>query len=148
VVDLAALFERTARLIAPAADTKGIAFSATCKTGLRLWVDPDQAQQILLNLCLNAVEASAPGQGVAIDGQAWGERVCVTVVDQGCGIPEAALQQVRQPFSEHLPTTAGSQRIANGAREQPGRGHCGDPGFPHARSDLSEVSDRCLKYMY
>lgn len=98
VVDLAALFERTARLIAPEADAKGIRFSVTCKTGLRLWVDPDQAQQILLNLCLNAVEASAPGQGVAIVGQAWAERVCVTVADQGCGIPEAALQQVRQPF--------------------------------------------------
>jgi two-component system sensor histidine kinase AtoS len=98
VVDLAGLFARTARLVAPEAQAKGISFSSTCKPGLQLWVDPDQAQQILLNLCLNAVEASAPGQGVAIEGQPFGERVGVTVVDQGCGIPEAALQQVRQPF--------------------------------------------------
>ncbi|HDS1733109.1 MULTISPECIES: HAMP domain-containing sensor histidine kinase [Pseudomonas] len=98
VVDLPGLLARTTRLLAPEAEAKGVNVSATCQAGVQLWVDPDQAQQILLNLCLNAVEASAPGQCVVISGLAWGERVGVTVVDQGCGIPEAALQQVRQPF--------------------------------------------------
>ncbi|CAM3591820.1 Sensor protein ZraS [Pseudomonas reidholzensis] len=98
VVDLATLLAHIERRVAPEAAAKGIGFSSHCKPGLQLLVDPDQAQQILLNLCLNALEASAPGQSVVLAGQAWGERVCVTVVDQGCGIPEAALQQVRQPF--------------------------------------------------
>jgi two-component system sensor histidine kinase AtoS len=98
VVDLATLLAHTERMIAPEADAKGIRFISNCPPNLQLWVDPDQAQQVLHNLCLNALEASVSGQCVAIDGWALGERVCVTVVDQGYGIPEAALQQVRQPF--------------------------------------------------
>lgn len=98
VLDLETLLTRIERLVAPEAEAKGIVFASQCQAGLQLWVDPDQAQQILLNLCLNAVEASEAGQSVLITGQAWGERVCVTVVDQGCGIPATALDQVRQPF--------------------------------------------------
>ncbi len=97
-VDLAALFQHTARLIAPEAQAKGVEFSAHCPPGLLLWVDPDQARQILLNLCLNAVEASTAGAPVALTGEACGERIRVTVADRGCGIAQAALQQVRQPF--------------------------------------------------
>lgn len=97
-VALAGLLEHTARLIAPEAAAKGIAFASTSTPGLMLYVDPDQAQQILLNLCLNAVEASAPGTQVRVEGVAQVARVRLTVTDQGCGIPAAALQQVRQPF--------------------------------------------------
>ncbi|UVJ43645.1 ATP-binding protein [Pseudomonas sp. LS1212] len=98
VVDVAELFERTARLIEPEAQAKNIEFSFTSTPGLQAYVDPDQTQQVLLNLCLNALEACARDKRVCLDGQARGDRVRVTVIDQGCGIPEAALQQVRQPF--------------------------------------------------
>ncbi len=97
-LDLETLMARTVRLVTPEAEAKGVEFSSRCQAGLQLWVDPDQAQQVLLNLCLNAVEASEAGQAVVLAGQAWGERVWVTVVDQGCGIPATALDQVRQPF--------------------------------------------------
>lgn len=106
-VDLAGLFERTARLIAPEAEAKGVQLHMTCAPHLRLFVDPDQAQQILLNLCLNAVEACAPGKRVALEGRALGERVCVSVTDEGCGIPEDALKQVRQPFFTLKPRGTG-----------------------------------------
>lgn len=107
VVDLATLFERTARLIAPEAEAKSIQFTSTCSKGLCLFVDADQAQQILLNLCLNAVEACAPGKRVTLEGRAVGERVIVSVTDEGCGIPADALLQVRQPFFTLKPRGTG-----------------------------------------
>ena len=68
------------------------------RQGIQLFVDPDQAQQILLNLCLNAIEASARDQRVSLAGHSRDGRVLVSVSDQGCGIPEDALKRVRQPF--------------------------------------------------
>ena len=98
VVELNALFERIARVIGPDAESRAILFSQRCAPGLQLFVDPDQAQQILLNLCLNAVEACAAGKRVVLEGRALAGRVCITVSDEGCGIPADALKQVRQPF--------------------------------------------------
>ncbi len=98
IVALHDLFERTRRLIAPEAEAKAIRFEAGCAAGIQLFVDPDQAQQILLNLCLNAIEASARDQRVSLAGHSRDGRVLVSVSDQGCGIPEDALKRVRQPF--------------------------------------------------
>lgn len=98
VVELQGLLERAARLIAPEAEARDIHIETRCAPGIHLYVDPDQARQILLNLCLNAVEACAPGKRVSLAGHRNGERVLVSVTDQGCGIPAEALKRVRQPF--------------------------------------------------
>ncbi|EJD6677592.1 HAMP domain-containing histidine kinase [Pseudomonas aeruginosa] len=97
-ITVAALFERALRVIAPEARTRNIEVVFATQPGLAVQVDPDQAQQVLINLCLNALEASAPGKQLSLDATAHGERVQVTVSDQGCGIPESALAQVGQPF--------------------------------------------------
>ncbi|MFN7131986.1 MAG: two-component system sensor histidine kinase NtrB, partial [Myxococcales bacterium] len=68
-----------------------------------LAADPDQLQQVLINLVLNAADACAPGGRVRIaaqperPGEEWG-RTCITVSDDGCGIPEQNLHQVFDPF--------------------------------------------------
>jgi PAS domain S-box-containing protein len=80
---------------------------------------PSELRQVFVNLVLNAVDAAAeqgeiclgvsnetsPG-GTSFDGTSFSgtsfngsdERVCVTVSDNGKGIPEAAQQQLFQPF--------------------------------------------------
>ncbi len=119
VVAVAPLFEQITRLVAP--DD----LQLLCKTepGLQLYVDPDQIRQILLNLCLNAFQACDNQSPVHLCAQAWDGQVRVMVIDQGCGISEADLQRIRQPFftSKARGTGLGlsiSQQLleANGAR--------------------------------
>ncbi|OAI86320.1 sensor histidine kinase [Pseudomonas putida] len=107
VVELHSLFERVKRQIAPQAEARAIHFEAGCAAGIRLFVDPDQARQILLNLCLNALEACAAGKRVDLAGYRHGERVLVSVSDDGCGIPLDALNRVRQPFFTLKPRGTG-----------------------------------------
>ncbi|EPR37223.1 putative phytochrome sensor protein [Desulfovibrio sp. X2] len=53
--------------------------------------DRDEMQKVILNLCLNALEASGDGKRVAVDvGRA--EDPYVRVADEGCGIPEEFLK--------------------------------------------------------
>jgi signal transduction histidine kinase len=67
--------------------------------------DPDQLQQVLVNLTLNACDACGEGGRVRLtaaapDGSssgAWGF-VTLTVQDDGCGIPPESLNQVFDPF--------------------------------------------------
>jgi two-component system sensor histidine kinase HydH len=67
--------------------------------------DPDQLQQVLVNLTLNACDACGAGGRVRLsaaapDGTAsgaWG-LVSLTVRDDGCGIPPESLNQVFDPF--------------------------------------------------
>ncbi|HYH98396.1 two-component system sensor histidine kinase NtrB [Hyalangium sp.] len=67
--------------------------------------DPDQLQQVLVNLTLNACDACSVGGRVRLtaaapDGSssgAWGF-VTLTVQDDGCGIPPESLNQVFDPF--------------------------------------------------
>lgn len=119
VVAVASLFEQIVRLAGP--DDPQL----LCETepGLQLYVDPDQIRQILVNLCLNAFQACDNQSPVRLCAQVWDGQVRVMVIDQGCGISEADLQRIRQPFftSKARGTGLGlsiSQQLldANGAR--------------------------------
>ncbi|PSS58877.1 HAMP domain-containing sensor histidine kinase [Pseudomonas sp. BBP2017] len=119
VVAVAPLFEQIVRMAGP--DDPQL----LCETepGLQLYVDPDQVRQILVNLCLNAFQACDNQSPVRLCAKVWGGQVRVMVIDQGCGISEADLQRIRQPFftSKARGTGLGlsiSQQLleANGAR--------------------------------
>jgi signal transduction histidine kinase len=70
-----------------------------------LAADPDQLQQVLVNLVLNACDACEAGGQVVLSASpagaeplgAWGG-VRMTVEDTGCGIPPEHLHQVFDPF--------------------------------------------------
>jgi len=63
--------------------------------------DPDQLQQVLLNLVMNACDACREGGHVTVRakvaGDAW-RSLLLEVVDDGCGIPEEQRQGVFDPF--------------------------------------------------
>jgi signal transduction histidine kinase len=64
-----------------------------------LSADPDQLQQVLVNLLLNACDASRPGARVTVTAAAAGdEAVRIEVVDQGSGIAPEHMQSVFDPF--------------------------------------------------
>lgn len=82
----------------------GVALSTVLGAGgARVLADSVQLQQVLVNLLVNACDAmAAPGPGgkaigvrTALDDDGW---VRISVADCGSGIPNAALEQVFEPF--------------------------------------------------
>ncbi len=83
--------------------------------------DPDQIQQVFINLIKNAVEASMPGGQIAISvasglpGRAAGgpalgpsaQTVLVRVEDKGAGIPPETLKTIFEPFFTTKPGGTG-----------------------------------------
>jgi signal transduction histidine kinase len=64
-----------------------------------LAADPDQLQQVLVNLLLNACDASAAGQELILRGHASRDgRVRIELCDHGCGIAPEHLHAVFDPF--------------------------------------------------
>ncbi len=71
-------------------------------------VDPNQLELALLNLALNARDAMDDGGALTIaaravaagqmQGLVSGDYVCVSVVDDGCGMDEATLKRAAEPF--------------------------------------------------
>jgi signal transduction histidine kinase len=60
--------------------------------------DPEQIKQLLLNLILNAIQASDSGGAVAILAFRQDDSFCVEVRDQGRGIPPNERDSIFQPF--------------------------------------------------
>jgi PAS domain S-box-containing protein len=78
-------------------------------TGL-VWADPAEVDQAILNLVLNARDASPPGERVHLHtrrvdakaAEAWGARsevhALIEVQDRGCGVPEALHGRIFEPY--------------------------------------------------
>jgi two-component system, NtrC family, sensor histidine kinase HydH len=64
----------------------------------RLEGDPDQLEQVLLNLMINAIEASPSGETVLLSANADDGKVVLRVIDQGHGVPPAYIDRLFDPF--------------------------------------------------
>ncbi len=96
--DLAALTARILDSLQNAAQQKGIALElGECSTCMAS-VDADMMQQVLLNLLLNALEATAPGGRVRVVLEQYPERLDIVVDDSGRGIPAENLARIFDPF--------------------------------------------------
>jgi two-component system, NtrC family, sensor histidine kinase HydH len=87
------------RLIGAPAAKSGIVVKVAVDTDLpQVQADPEQLKQVLMNLTLNAVQATV-GQGeIRIRVERTLEGVQVNVRDQGSGIESAALERIFHPF--------------------------------------------------
>ncbi|HEY5243895.1 MAG TPA: ATP-binding protein, partial [Polyangiaceae bacterium] len=109
--DLRSLVSRVVVLLEPIARKRSVSLEIHGDEGsLACLVDPEQMTQVLLNLVMNAVHASAPGQTVTLalgrgravpppeDGRA--EQACarIEVRDAGGGITSEALPHIFEPF--------------------------------------------------
>jgi two-component system cell cycle sensor histidine kinase/response regulator CckA len=61
-------------------------------------VDPSQLEQVILNLVVNARDASVEGDEVVVSLTLEPEIVCLTVRDRGAGMDAATREQVFEPF--------------------------------------------------
>jgi signal transduction histidine kinase len=78
---------------------KGVRTSLAAPAGLpRVLVDPHQLHQVLLNLLLNAAEAMGSSGTIRLAAVPAGERVRITVEDDGTGFTSEALARAAEPF--------------------------------------------------
>jgi signal transduction histidine kinase len=76
-----------------------------------IWVDPDRARQILLNLVMNAVKyATGAGGQITLSLATTPQDVSIHVADTGPGIPGEKLVAIFEPFVQ----------LANGLTERRG----------------------------
>jgi two-component system phosphate regulon sensor histidine kinase PhoR len=98
-VDLTALSRRSAALIAPVADKKGV--SVVCRsvepTNVLLG-DGEKLTQVLLNLLDNAVKYTPESGSVEVEVDRDEEGFLVRVADTGVGIPASDLQRIFERF--------------------------------------------------
>jgi signal transduction histidine kinase len=99
-VPLAGALERARALLQWKLAAKGIKIAAELDPELPpLSADPDQLQQVLVNLLLNACDASAEGGTLAVAArESRPGLVRVEIVDQGCGIAPEHMNAVFDPF--------------------------------------------------
>jgi two-component system sensor histidine kinase HydH len=130
-VDVTALVTDTVQLCAPYAAqlhvtiTSGVAPALTQLTG-----DADHLKQALLNVLLNAVQATPPGGIVTVRASASSDGCLVlTVQDTGSGIPEDQRSRIFDPFftTRDDGTGLGLALVQQIVQEHGGRVDVGDP---------------------
>jgi two-component system, NtrC family, sensor kinase len=112
-VDLASVVERLYPLLRHAARRDGVSLEAELPPALPpVSGDPNQLQQVLINLVMNALDAVGPAGRVRIAAAeaAHGDRdgVALTVADSGPGMPPEVRARVFEPFFTTKPPGRGT----------------------------------------
>lgn len=101
-VGVEALFDRVVSLMAPELEADGIELEGSVeKPGLLVHADPDQIEQVLINLVKNAAEAlngRRDGRIRLRAGQDQRGKVQIRVADNGTGIDPEKLEDIFVPF--------------------------------------------------
>jgi len=98
-VDPGEVLDRAARLVQPAADRAGVRLEHEARTGgASLPADEELVRQALVNLMMNAVQATESGGRVSVTASVEEEHVTFTVSDTGRGIHPRDLDDVFKPF--------------------------------------------------
>ncbi|HZP06521.1 MAG TPA: ATP-binding protein [Terracidiphilus sp.] len=96
-----------AAICRPRAAENNVEVRCECEDGLWAEVDGGQLQQALLNLAMNAVEASLPGGAVILRGRRGDGQVLVEIENGNGPIPAAAVACIFEPFFTTKPSGTG-----------------------------------------
>lgn len=104
------------------ASQKGLKFELDVSETLLAKADASQLQQALMNLVLNAVDASPPDGLVVLRGRPENQTALIDVENSGLPIPESTLERLFEPFFTTKPrgTGLGLAIARNIARAQGG----------------------------
>ena len=99
LADPVAVAQSTITLAQHAATSLGVSLRLEpCGPTREVHCDPEQIKQVLLNLILNALQASDAGGKVSVRVEASPTRLSIAVEDQGSGIPVEELDSIFDPF--------------------------------------------------
>jgi signal transduction histidine kinase len=100
VQDLQPLLERARRVIQDEAQRRNVEVAVADSTPGRLQANVDALaiEQVLINLLLNAIDASPGGTSVTVEAATEPQGIRIEVHDKGPGIPEAAREHIFDPY--------------------------------------------------
>ena len=109
-ISLETVVERTRELLQLKLEARHLQLDLDLNADLPLLTaDPDQLQQVLVNLLLNACDASRAGDRLSVSARcAPKDMVLIEVSDPGCGIPAENLKAIFDPFFTTKPRGEGT----------------------------------------
>lgn len=107
VNNIADLLAYVADLSRAHADSKSISLIVNAPDELQCDCDPAGLQQLLLNLVMNAIDASPPLATVTLSGREVASRVLIEVENRGDGIAPDDLRHIFEPFFTTKPRGTG-----------------------------------------
>ncbi len=102
------LLADTIDLLHHRAEAEQVSFDVKLDKGLLIQGDPDQLQQVLVNIILNAIHASREGGQINISLFSDDEHAVIEVSDQGEGIAEKNMSHIFNPFFSTKPEGEGT----------------------------------------
>ncbi len=105
--DLAGFLDAAAQQVRPYALQHGVSVVYEAAPATTVAIDAEQFSQALLNLLLNAVQASAPGDTVRLLGRPDTAGTQIIVVDTGSGMPAEVQERACDPFFTTRPEGIG-----------------------------------------
>ena len=106
--EISPLVRQAVGMVQEPAGRKGVRIGVESEQeGLAAEVDGAQIVQVLINLLLNAIEASPPGGLIRVRQSLESGRIVLSVTDQGPGIPEAVRPHIFEAFFTTRPEGSG-----------------------------------------
>jgi signal transduction histidine kinase len=110
---LGVAIESVSRLLEHRANLRGVLLETTALSDLpRVRIAPDRLRQVILNLSMNAIDASPRGETVTLEGRSARSGVELVVTDAGPGIPDELLDRIFEPFFSTRPEHPGGLGLA------------------------------------
>jgi two-component system NtrC family sensor kinase len=102
------LLTETVRLIEKDARKKGVTIETNIAAGTKnAMIDPPLLKSALLNILINAIEASDQDKIVGVSYSETDGQVSVSIADQGTGIPEEIVDRIFEPYFSTKSTGTG-----------------------------------------
>jgi signal transduction histidine kinase len=97
--DVTQLINQTIDIVSPVAQKKRVELQiGSSRSSLLVSIDDLRIKQVLINLLINAVEASSEGDVVKVCGYEEKGKFLIEVIDCGCGIPSEKREEIFTPF--------------------------------------------------
>jgi two-component system sensor histidine kinase HydH len=107
-VDVASAVESVVGFLAGDAEQRQITLEHAVAPGLaQAAADPERLRQVLMNLAINALDATPAGGRVRLEARSEGREVLFVVDDSGPGIAPAARDRLFEPFFTTKPSGSG-----------------------------------------
>jgi signal transduction histidine kinase len=126
--DIAALIEGRVSALGPWAELRRVAITVEGRASAE--VDPDSIARAVDNLLRNAVEASPPGGGVAVQVAEQGDQIAIAVQDRGAGVAGERAAELFEPF---FTTKADGTGLGLAISRAIARAHGGDVTYQRER---------------